>query len=253
MLHPRTVSPSTHMEDQVSTTHVTARTQELPARPLAHRTGLLISLTVVAAVLLTALAFGAYTTPHFPWDVTIERAVQSFHPAWFVLLMHLVGEPGYPPQVYVLCAIILLALWFTGNRWEAVSEVFAIVGIGAVGLAVKLVVNRPRPSPDLVQVLNPHLDNGKFSFPAGHVESYMAILGFLFFLAWISRDHSWKRTLELVFFGLMMALIGLSRVFVGEHWPSDVLGGYLLGIFWLSVTILFYRWGKGRFFVGNKT
>ncbi len=47
----------------------------------------------------------------------------------------------------------------------------------------------------------------------------------------------------------MIVLIGPSRMFLGEHWASDVLGGYLLGSLTLSLTIFFYRWGKERFLV----
>jgi membrane-associated phospholipid phosphatase len=49
----------------------------------------------------------------------------------------------------------------------------------------------------------------------------------------------------------MVALIGLSRIYVGQHWASDVLAAYLLGSVWLSLSILFYRWGKPRFFINQ--
>jgi undecaprenyl-diphosphatase len=222
---------------------------DLPTRPLPRSMVLSYAgLAALATMALLPLAFAAHTIPYFDFDLAITRAVQSINASWFDLLMHLVGLPGYPPQVYVLVLAIVLILWTRGLRWEATAQVFAIVGIGVVGLVVKIPVDRPRPSPNLVHVANPGLDGGKMSFPAGHVESYVAILGFLFFLAWMARRHSWLGVLELIVFGGMIALIGLSRIYVGEHWPSDVLGGYLLGSAWLALTILFYNWGKPRFF-----
>jgi len=58
-----------------------------------------------------------------------------------------------------------------------------------------------------------------------------------------------RRTLLVVVFGLLVLLIGVSRVYVGEHWASDALGAYLLGALTLVAIIELYRWGKPRFFV----
>ncbi len=207
---------------------------------------------ILAAILLGALAFYVRATPVDPLDLTITRAVQAFNPPWFNTLMFAVGEPGYPPQVYAWVILAFIVLYAVGLKWEAIAHAFATVGIGVVGLLVKYPVDRLRPSPNLVHVANPALDGGKFSFPAGHVESYVAILGFFIFLLIVLGKPSWLRILEIVFFGLMIALIGLSRVYVGEHWPSDALGGYLLGSDWLIVTIYFYNWGKTRFFMQER-
>ena len=48
---------------------------------------------------------------------------------------------------------------------------------------------------------------------------------------------------------LLAGLMGVSRIYQGQHWFSDVMGAYLLGSVWLALTIKFYRWGKPRFFV----
>jgi len=55
----------------------------------------------------------------------------------------------------------------------------------------------------------------------------------------------------LVILGVMVALIGVSRVYMGQHWASDAVAAYLLGSIWLTLTILVYRWGKPRFFVNQ--
>ncbi len=206
---------------------------------------------VVAMLGLAGLSFAAHTTPYFPLDLAAAHAVQSIHAGWYDFMMQIVGQPGYPPQVYVLVLWIVGVLWFTGLRWESVSEVFAIVGIGVVGYIVKVLVNRPRPTPDLVNVIRV-LDNGKMSFPAGHVESFVAILGFLWFLAFVYARNPWVRGISLLVFGEMIAVIGISRVYTGEHWLTDAIGGYLLGGLWLVATIWFYQWGKPRFFLSHR-
>jgi undecaprenyl-diphosphatase len=78
---------------------------------------------------------------------------------------------------------------------------------------------------------------------------YVGFYGFIVFLAFTLLKPSLKRALLLTFFGLLVFLIGISRIYVGEHWASDVLGAYLLGTLMLVAIIELYRWGKPRFFL----
>jgi undecaprenyl-diphosphatase len=78
---------------------------------------------------------------------------------------------------------------------------------------------------------------------------YLGFLGFIGFLVFSLLKPSIKRSLILMLIGIPLVLIGVSRIYLGEHWASDVLGSYLLGSLTLVATIQFYRWGKTRFFV----
>jgi undecaprenyl-diphosphatase len=78
---------------------------------------------------------------------------------------------------------------------------------------------------------------------------YLGFFGFVGFLIFSLLKPSLKRTLLLVLVGGLIALIGISRIDLGQHWASDVLGAYLLGTLTLVVIIQIYRWGKTRFFV----
>jgi undecaprenyl-diphosphatase len=78
---------------------------------------------------------------------------------------------------------------------------------------------------------------------------YTCFFGFIVFLAFTLLKPSWMRRLLLAFFGLLVLLVGFSRIYTGEHWASDVLGAYLLGSLLLVAMIQLYRWGKPRFFV----
>jgi undecaprenyl-diphosphatase len=78
---------------------------------------------------------------------------------------------------------------------------------------------------------------------------YLGFLGFTGFLVFSLLKPSLKRSLLLVIIGMPIVLIGVSRIYLGEHWASDVLGSYLLGSLTLVAIIQFYRWGKTRFFV----
>jgi len=106
---------------------------------------------------------------------------------------------------------------------------------------IKLVVNRPRPTDALVQVFS--VENGS-GFPSGHALFAAVVLGFLAYLA-VTRLR--RRSLRaLSFAGLLMLIIltGVSRVYLGVHWPSDVVGGYLVGAVLLVALVCLYRTAK---------
>lgn len=218
----------------------------------AWRPGLPFVLVLISTALFVVLALAAHTSPYFGIDLIIARAVQSIHAQWFDTLMQVIDWPGFPPEVYGELALAILILYVVRRRWEAACIALSSVVVGAGGLLIKVLVDRPRPSPELIHVVNPALDGGKFSFTAGHVESYVAIIGFLWFLTYASRNRSVVRLLALAVMTLLIVLIGLSRVYSGEHWFSDVIGGYLFGGIVLVLTIRVYEWGKPRFFVKRR-
>jgi undecaprenyl-diphosphatase len=78
---------------------------------------------------------------------------------------------------------------------------------------------------------------------------YVGFFGFMWFLVYTLYKRSWRRTALLILLSVFIAFVGASRIYLGQHWPSDVLGAYLLGTLTLAAVIWFYRWGKKRFFV----
>jgi undecaprenyl-diphosphatase len=217
-----------------------------PIRSARTPAPLLWALALIATVVFAILAFFAHMLTPFPADLPITQAAQTIRAGWFAQFMDFISEPGFPPQVWVLSALIVLILFISGLRWEAAAELVGGLGIGAVATLVKDIVNRARPSPALVHVVRPNLNNGRLSFPAGHVVSYVTLFGFLLFLSLHMRP-SWRRVVERLGFGALIVLIGISRIYQGEHWASDVLAGYLLGFVGLVLTIWLYRWAEARF------
>jgi membrane-associated phospholipid phosphatase len=200
---------------------------------------------VVATASFGILVVLASMFSYFSVDLSVTRAVQTINVAWFAILMVLVSFIGYTPQIYVLIAAVAVLLFIFGLRWEAVTALVAAVGGSGLGQVIKIVVHRPRPGADLVNVLQ-HLNS--YSFPSGHVLTYTAFFGFLFFLGYTLLKPSFVRTVLLAILGSLVALIGFSRIYVGDHWASDVIGAYLLGSLWLVLSVYIYRWGKTRFF-----
>jgi len=103
---------------------------------------------------------------------------------------------------------------------------------------LKVSIGRPRPSDALVNV------DGTFhfkSFPSGHVVFFVEFFGFLLFLALVLLKRGTLRHALVILSGFLIALVGVSRVYLGAHWPSDVLGAYLAGGIWLMLMIEVYR------------
>ena len=213
-----------------------------------YRSTVFLTYLIVAVVVFIVLAVLAKTIAYFTFDVTITRALQTFHASWFDALMGALSWIGFSPQAWVIAAVIMVFLYASGLKWETVVILISVLGSSALGLGLKILVDRPRPSADLVNVIN---QLKSYSFPSGHVLFFVTFFGFLLFLAYTLLKPTWWRVLLLVVLVGMVALIGPSRIYEGQHWASDVLAAYLLGSVWLSLSILVYRWGKPRYFVNQ--
>ncbi len=198
---------------------------------------------VGAAVAFAVLAVLAWSIPYFPWDVTIERAVQANSPSWLDTVTTAVSWVGFPPQSTIIDAVVVAGIFLVGRRREAALALFAAAGSAALWFLVAPLVHRPRPSPDLVHVAAT-IPFG--SFPSGHVLNLTAFFGCLLYLAVTRLRAGPLRALVVVVCAALVAAIGFARVSSGEHWPSDVLGGYLLGSLWLALTVGLDRWWARR-------
>lgn len=223
-----------------------ARAESAPAPVRYYRALLFQGVLILVAIAFALLTFLVKTMPSFAIDLQITKAIQSITFPFFGALMTIVSWAGFSPQVVIISALIILLIYSLGLQWEAVMALVAAVFSTAINLLVKDLVQRPRPGASVVNVID---TLKSYSFPSGHVMYYLGFLGFIGFLVFSLLKPSIKRSLMLVLIGIPVVLIGISRIYLGEHWASDVLGSYLLGSLTLVATIQFYRWGKTRFFV----
>ncbi len=233
-LHPNPQLPSAPIRDPKPFWH--------PGTFIALVRGrlLLVAIVLLTAlfIFLTALILNADLKPT-EWDVGITHEMQEFprFPVGEVLVW--VSWPGFRDPIYqnwlIPAAIVVFMLW---RRWltEVVFTIFTALG-GLTADLVKNIINRPRPPADLaVRVLD------TYSFPSGHVTSYVVLYGFVFYLAFtLLPRRSIVRRIILMVCGALIALVGPSRVYMGQHWASDVMAGYALGFIYLLAVIEIYR------------
>jgi undecaprenyl-diphosphatase len=143
----------------------------------------------------------------------------------------------------VLLVIVAgMLVWWQLGRLEGI--LIPVAGlISLINYVFKIVINRPRPSPDVVRVLIS--EQGK-TFPSGHTFFATIFLGILAYLFFTHLKRRSLRVLSLVIFVMLILLVGISRVYLGAHWPSDVIGGYIVGGLFLALLIWGYEWWKTR-------
>lgn len=149
-------------------------------------------------------------------------------------------------QILPLIIILVLGLlWSYRYKVEALELSVATSGGILLNLWLKSLIQRPRPG------LEPLLAETNYSFPSSHAMMALVVYGIL---AYISFQINRKKKIGLVI-GIgalvLIGLVGMSRIYLGVHYPSDIVGGYIGGFFWLLTTItmektvvLYRRWKK---------
>jgi undecaprenyl-diphosphatase len=148
---------------------------------------------------------------------------------------------GWVPFASV--SVAALALLLGRLRIEGLICVIGVASGGAVNRLFKAWISRPRPTESLVQIA---YKVSHESFPSGHVVYFIEFFGFLLFLSFVLLKAGMIRRVALTICGTLIGLVGISRVYLGAHWPSDVLGAYLAGGMWLMLMIEVYRRLKAK-------
>jgi undecaprenyl-diphosphatase len=205
-------------------------------------------LLTVDAILLAFFALLAWWVslhPILSIDVAITREFQENQSPWLRTLMYTISYIGSTPWLSTVLVILVAAIFWIGRlRLEALIILFVSATSAILNYIIKIIVDRPRPNAQLVEILQ---HAGGASFPSGHVMSYLAFWGLLFSFAIILfKGNRWWRIALLIVPTLFVVLVGPSRVYLGDHWSSDVLGGYIFGGVWLGICLWFYLQLKNK-------
>ena len=204
-----------------------ARSRWWVARPLF--VGVLIALPCLLAFLELAEDF-AMSARIAAFDAAVSGFVQGWRSPRLTPFFIGVTTLANAPTIWVIAALVVIALLWAGRRREALL-VFLAVAVGAVlGGIAKVDLARQRPPIDNMLIALP----AGFSFPSGHALAGVELYGVLSFLV-ARRVRAVPAKLLVIAAAVGVALlIGVSRVYLGVHWPSDVLASWLLGGAWLA-------------------
>jgi membrane-associated phospholipid phosphatase len=157
--------------------------------------------------------------------------------------MIFVTHMGGIPAMAFLALVGVLWQWRRGDPKLAIAWALIVAGGGLLNLGLKVALDRPRPGDDL---RDQAVRERNESFPSGH--SMGAAIGYGMLAYAAARAAARRRTQVLVYAGaaLWVAVIGFSRIYLRAHWFSDVLGGFMSGLAWLTLGLALLEWRCSR-------
>ncbi len=215
------------------------------------RDDLLSLASVVQFVLVIPLARWAHRHPYSVIDIVLSRFVQRKHSSrkssTILVSNTIFCSPGFL-NAYVLP--ISIFLWMMRKRLEACMLAATCWMSGLSEVILREVVKRPRPKEPLVFV---NAQSRGKSFPSGHVTASVNFWGWLFIVRMMHRKKQEPvRDLLLIIPLLIILSVGLARIYLGDHWSTDVLAGYLFGGGWLSLSLRVYLRLKEKGVLANE-
>ena len=197
-------------------------------------------LFVIFIALITAfISLSVFVAHHIIWDadVKISLFIQQFQSAWLDKIMLAISFFGELP--YSLLSVVVVALIFYWQKYKREALFISTVLLsGLIILGVKNVINRPRPTSFYVRLVEV---NRFQSYPSGHTLSYVLFFGFLIILMTHLKDiPKTTRIIVSTISTFLIVMIAPSRIYLGAHWFTDTLGGFLLGLICLYPLCYFY-------------
>jgi undecaprenyl-diphosphatase len=211
---------------------------------LRRTTSLMINKSVIPSAFISLLFAAGFACMAVlfssPLMVSFDRSIISFvqrmeAPA-MTTIMKFFTFIGAGLPIVIIAVIALIILYFVlGHRRELILFVTAVVGSALLNVLLKLWFHRARPN------LHRIIEVTGFSFPSGHAMAAFSLYATLIFLLWKNASSGYSRVLLLLIGSAFIAAIGLSRIYLGVHYPSDVIAGYLASGFWVFLSIWWYR------------
>lgn len=194
---------------------------------------------LISIISLTGFAFLATMVTYdkiVHFDSIVISFIQGFESPTLTAIMKLFTYIGSMVYIVPLSLLILLFLYIVlKHRSELILFVAVMLGSNVLFLLLKLYFHRVRPD------LHRLIEVSGYSFPSGHATNACTLYGILTFLLWRHIRTRLGRAILIILSFMMISAIGLSRIYLGVHYPSDILAGYFLSVLWLTIAIWFYQ------------
>jgi undecaprenyl-diphosphatase len=166
-------------------------------------------------------------------DMLVDAHIHSFETPAGLALFRVISRIGSPASMAVLGAVGAVVLAIRRERRMCVTWLAAFAGSAVLERALKVLVHRSRPA-----YAGAALARQSFSFPSGHAMGSFIGFGMLVYVVAAHWRMPRRIRLPLVVAAcIMVLLVGVSRVYLGAHYPSDVLGGYAAAAAWMAACV----------------
>lgn len=170
------------------------------------------------------------------FDSQITDYIISFRSPELSNFFHVVTDLGDFYAYLVFTTLAVAFFFFKLHNKKFIFQLLGVLILSAISnIALKQVINRARPTIEHMVVVK------TLSYPSGHAMSAMAFYGFLIYLAFKIKMSRLLRLFLVLLFSFMILSIGLSRIYLGVHFPSDVAGGFIAGLIWVAFCIVLFN------------
>lgn len=170
------------------------------------------------------------------FDQSVTEYITSFRTPGLNSFFVFVTDLG-DVYAYLMAMILVTIFLFVKLRnWKFIFQLLGVLILSALSnIALKKVFNRARPTEEHLVVIE------TLSYPSGHAMSAMAFYGFLIYLIYQIKMMKWIRVFLTILFSVVILAIGISRIYLGVHFPSDVAGGFIAGLIWVTFCIILFN------------
>lgn len=208
-------------------------------------TAFVISFFCVVGFSVISLLISDQKIVHF--DSSVISAIQGLETPSLTSIMKFFTFIGSSKAVIVISLVLMVFLYIVlHHRLELILFTVAVVGSAILNDVLKNLFQRLRPN------LHRLIEISGYSFPSGHAMTAFTVYGIVAFLLWRHLDSKRNRSILVLFSVFMILMIGISRIYLGVHYPSDIIGGYFVSAFWLTNLIWFFQYYQERRLKRNK-
>ncbi|MFC0427118.1 phosphatase PAP2 family protein [Chryseobacterium scophthalmum] len=207
------------------------------------RKTLFLCFSIFFIVVFLLLSFYVVDSSPKSWDLLVSQELQEEPSAILDVLMKgfsWLGTVYVAAVMVVVFSLIFLIFKYTKEAFFILSCLLS----GGVSYVLKMLIDRPRPTTDFVRIVE---ETHYKSFPSGHVLFYTAFFGTLIVIAISSGilKLSWKIIISAIC-SAMIVLGAISRIYLGAHWFTDVIGGFIVGVLFVMLTGSIYLRSKKK-------
>ncbi len=202
-------------------------------------TGLPLTIFIIVFLILLATFIGltnaiVNSAPIVNLDNNLANTLYHLRTPQGVKVFYTITNFADQITIVILLVLSLIYLYFKKELAYLYAIIITFIGAEGSAFLIKILINRARPGADLAY----YLETSK-SFPSGHSTAAMAFFGFVTYYIIHHINNNSKKSLFILIGTILIGLIGFSRLYLVEHYLSDVLGGFLIGGLWLVVGITF--------------